>query len=126
MKLLKYIYKIQPCNPAQHMKTFFWLLIACIFIHCKNPTTYRVIVVQPLGNFTEKEARLVFAEIRKVNPQAVLRKSMPFPTMAFYQPRNRYRADSLIKFLSSRVGKDTVIIGLSQKDISTSKGKNKD
>jgi archaemetzincin len=47
----------------------------------------------------------------------------PLPTMAFYKPRQRYIADSLLAFLrrvnGSRFEK---IIGLTSKDISTRKG----
>ncbi len=48
------------------------------------------------------------------------------PAFAFYEPRNRYKADSLIKFQSSLVpaGAES-IVGITHKDISTSlKGKN--
>ena len=59
--------------------------------------------------------------MKKINPSTVLRKNIPFPKSTFYAPRNRYRADSLIKYLNSNIGKDSVVIGLSRKDISTTK-----
>ena len=40
----------------------------------------------------------------------------------FYKPRNRYRADSLIRFLRDGTPAGEVSIGLTDKDISTNKG----
>ncbi|MGH2666466.1 matrixin family metalloprotease [Flavobacterium sp.] len=109
------------------MKAFFWLLLIGIFINCTPLAKQeKVVVIQPFGEFSNSEAKLIFKEIEKINPKVVLRKNIPFPTETFYKPRNRYRADSLIKFLGSEIGKDSVIIGLSEKDISTTKVKNKD
>lgn len=108
------------------MKFFFWLLISTIFIKCIPNNRDKVIVIQPFENFSNAEAKLVFKEIQKINPKVILKKNIPFPLEAYYKPRNRYRADSIIRFLSSKIGKDSVMIGLSEKDISTTKGKVKD
>jgi archaemetzincin len=51
-----------------------------------------------------------------------LRAAIPLPTAAFYSPRNRYRADSIINYLNGFGSADTVIIGLTGKDISITKG----
>lgn len=48
------------------------------------------------------------------------------PGYAYYKPRARYKADSILKFLSKRTPKDQVTIGITKSDISTSKGKNPD
>ena len=42
--------------------------------------------------------------------------------MAYYPKRNRYRADSLINFLSKHTPDGHITIGLTTKDISTTKG----
>ena len=48
----------------------------------------------------------------------------PLPANCWYEPRNRYRADSLIHFLKSQKPDSiTKIIGLTNQDISTTKGK---
>jgi len=44
------------------------------------------------------------------------------PTAAFYPSRNRYRADSLIAWLSRSAPADIVFLGITSKDISTTKG----
>lgn len=69
---------------------------------------------------------MVYSQIKKVNNSAILNSAIPFPRNTFYQDRNRYRADSLIKYLSRFFGSDTVVIGLTSKDISTTKGNIKD
>jgi len=108
------------------MKTFFLILIFKLFINSVPYNRDKVIVIQPFGNFSNVEAKLVFNEIQKISPKVILRKNIPFPLNTYYKPRNRYRADSIISFLSSKIGKDSVIIGLCEKDISTTKGKVKD
>lgn len=108
------------------MKIFFWLLLLTLFINCIPISRDKVIVIQPFGNFSNVEAKLVFKEIQKINPKVILKKNIPFPLKTYYKPRNRYRADSIISFLSSKIGKDSVMIGLCEKDISTTKGKIKD
>lgn len=108
------------------MKLFFYLFILGTFTNCISPKNGKVIIIQPFGNFSNKEAKQVLVEIQKISPRVILKKSIPFPSKAYYKPRNRYRADFLIKFLSASIGKDSVIIGLSEKDISTTKNKVKD
>jgi len=41
---------------------------------------------------------------------------------AYYSARDRYRADSLIRYLGRSATGDTIVIGLTNKDISTTKG----
>lgn len=53
-------------------------------------------------------------------------KNIDFPENSYYKPRNRYRADSIIKSLKSKIGEDSVIVGLSNLDISTTKNAIKD
>ncbi|MBD1363898.1 Zn-dependent protease [Mucilaginibacter sp. ZT4R22] len=57
--------------------------------------------------------------MKKVNPKAILRSAIPLPAKAYYPPRGRYRADSLISYLDNFGSADTVIIGLTDQDIST-------
>ena len=46
--------------------------------------------------------------------------------MAWYPARDRYRADSLIRYLGRFGSADTILIGLTNKDISTTKGQIRD
>lgn len=116
------------------MKCYFLILFVCL-ISCTNRNNenspekiaiQKVIVIQPLGNFESEQANKVLSEIRTVNPNVVLRGVIPFPDNSYYKPRNRYRADSIIKSLKNNIGKDSVIVGLSHSDISTTKNGIKD
>ncbi len=99
---------------------------AYFFLSCSIAPKEKIIIVQPLGDFPQKISEKVFAQLKKCNPSTFLRANIAFPKNAYYEPRNRYRADSLIRFLNSKVGRDTIIIGLSSKDISITKDKVKD
>jgi archaemetzincin len=48
------------------------------------------------------------------------------PHFAWYEPRHRHRADSIIKWLQQRAGKHERFIAITTLDISTQKGKIKD
>lgn len=72
-----------------------------------------------MGDFKTEQSQKVFLEIKSINPNVVLRPNISFPENSFYKPRNRYRADSIIKSLKDKIGKDSVIVGLSNHDIST-------
>lgn len=104
------------------MKNLLLLLLLLLLTGNEEKGT-KVIVLQPFGDFPKAEAQIVFDKIRKVNPNVVLRSTVPFPEKSYYKPRNRYRADILIAELSKKAGRDTVIVGLSHRDISTTKGK---
>jgi len=97
-------------------------LFSCVNRNNENAIkTQKVIVIQPLGNFQKKQSQKVFAEIKAINPKVILMENIEFPEKSFYKPRNRYRADSIIKNLKNNIGKDSVIVGLSHFDISTTK-----
>src|SRR5690348_16303489 len=87
----------------------------------KEMNPQKVIVIQPLGNFELEQSNKVLSEIKTINSNVVLRENIPFPENAYYKPRNRYRADSIIKSLKNKIGQDSVIVGLSNCDISTTK-----
>jgi len=111
---------------------YYFLILLLSFISCtkgKNENgiekrknqNQKVIVIQPLGDFELNQSNKVLSEIRIINPNVVLRKNIPFPENTYYKPRNRYRADSIIKSLRNTIGQDSVIVGLSHSDISTTK-----
>lgn len=107
------------------MKKYILILILAL-ISCTKKENQKTIVIQPLGNFNTEQAKNVYNKIHAINPSVVLRQNIPFPENAYYQPRNRYRADSIIKIIKNNIEKDSVIVGLSSADISVTKGKIKD
>ncbi len=76
-----------------------------------------MIIVQPFIDMPPELSTDVFKQLRKICPKIYLRKEIALPQKAFYSKRNRYRADSLILFLSRLTHDDTVIIALTTKDI---------
>ena len=61
-------------------------------------------------------------ELKKVCARVIVNKPINFPSNSLYQGRGRHRADSLIKFLANQTKDGFVTIGLTSKDISTTKG----
>jgi archaemetzincin len=114
---------------------YYFLILLFGLISCTNRNNensigkmhgQKVIVIQPLGNFELEQSNKILSEIKTINPNVVLRATIPFPENAYYKPRHRYRADSIIKNLKNHIGKDSVIVGLSHSDISTTKNGIKD
>ncbi len=104
--------------------TIISILLLLIYFWCgkKTATSNRVIIVQPFNDLSTIETEYIFKKLKLINQATILRSSLPLPTQAYYKPRNRYRADSLIKYLKVFGNSDTVVIGLTSKDISTTKG----
>lgn len=112
------------CKAAQKIGVLLIMLITS----CQQPTNFKkenkqplTIAVQPFSDITTEDVQYVFTELKKVYPNVILQKAIHLPQSAFYPSRNRYKADSLIQFLSVNTPAGHVTIGLTCKDISTSK-----
>jgi archaemetzincin len=115
------------------MKRYILIVVLFSIFSCKdfkddfiNKNHSKIIVLQPLGKFQSDAANEVLEKIKELNPNVALRKPIEFPSGSYYKPRNRFRADSIIKYLKTKIGKDSVIVGLTNKDISTTKGNHQD
>ncbi|WP_228464848.1 matrixin family metalloprotease [Chryseobacterium antibioticum] len=84
------------------------------------------ILIQPFKDFSSENVKQTAGEIRKIYPSVKVLEPIDFPENAYYKARNRYRADSIIKFLDNHTKEGFVTIGLTSKDISVTKGKIKD
>ncbi|WP_347218231.1 Zn-dependent protease [Chryseobacterium sp.] len=84
------------------------------------------ILIQPFRDISSEKVGKVTEGIRKVYPNVKVLDAIDFPGNAYYKERNRYRADSIIKFLSAKTKENFVTIGLTSKDISVTKGNVKD
>jgi archaemetzincin len=80
-----------------------------------------LIILQPIGKFPKYEAENLFTELVKVYPNCKLNTSIPFPENCYYSPRNRFRADSAIKWLCKTAKKGEVYLAITHSDISTTK-----
>jgi archaemetzincin len=94
--------------------------------HSSEKTT-KTIILLPLGkNLPEHFINHNYRTIQKILPGIQLRPAVKFPQMAFYPPRNRYRADSLIRWMGRQAKANEVYLGITQTDISTTTRGHKD
>lgn len=91
-----------------------------------KPKPSITILIQPFRDINFEKVGIVAEGIKKVYPNIKVLEAIDFPENAYYRERNRYRADSTLKFLNSRTKEGFVTIGLTSKDISATKGKIKD
>jgi len=82
------------------------------------------VAIQPLGMVKAGDIAWVRAGIEALYAVKVeILPEKPLPTTAFYPPRERYKADKLLDFLSTESPAEfTKVVGLTAEDISTSKG----
>lgn len=115
------------------MKRFLFLnfLVILLFIGCNEKNIEQnsiqekpiTIQIQPFSDMKNEEVKFIADEIKEVYPHIEILKPIDFPDNSYYRPRNRYRADSIIKFLNSETKNGFVKLGLTSKDISVTKGK---
>lgn len=83
------------------------------------------IAIQPFDKFTLEEQSYYIAGVKTIygDVDVFFLSPIKLPSRAYYRPRNRYRADKLIDHLESiRDKKFLKVVGLTKKDISTTKG----
>jgi len=91
----------------------------------KNPFTAVEIkadsvVIQPFDSFSGDKAEALAEQLIKRGLKIRIAEAILLPASAWYAPRKRYRADSLIAYLQRRTPEGKVTIGLTHKDISSS------
>lgn len=110
---------------------YFYLLTSCIITGGPYNTlpakpqqqSFITINIQPFSDLPAKEANYIASELKKVYPHITLLAPIKMPAAAFYATRHRYRADSLIHYLARQTPTGHVTIGLTSRDISTTKDK---
>ncbi len=85
-----------------------------------------IVDIQPFDGIPLEHVRFVNSELQKVYPHIQVKPSIRLPELAFYKKRARYRADSLIRYMHRITPKGHITLGLTNKDISHTKGKIKD
>ncbi|MBK6985132.1 MAG: hypothetical protein IPH32_10430 [Bacteroidetes bacterium] len=111
------------------MKYYSALLLVLLFVFSCADTIQEKYVqpitidIQPFSDISKEKVDFVYRELSKIYPNITIKKSIDLPAMAYYKERNRYRADSLIKFLRNQTKEGHLIIALTSKDISWTKGK---
>ncbi len=114
MRRFKRIYPIVP------------LILLSMILFGKEPVP--VIALQPLGKVRNEILQEVKKGITKVYRVRVeILPTVPLPKKAWYPPRRRYRGEKLLNFLQKNTPKKYLkVVGLTTRDISTTKGKFKD
>jgi len=104
------------------------LPILVIAVVLSGKETSRVIALQPFGKVNPSIVKEVEKGItRAYSLRVEVLPAVPLPKETWYQPRRRYRAEKLLNFLSINTPEKYMkVIGLTRRDISTTKGKIKD
>ena len=102
------------------------LLLSCNSYNGNNSDKQVTLILQPFNDFPKEKLVSVTKELQRIFPDIKIKPAIPFPDNAYNSERNRYRADSSIAYLSKKTAPGTVTLGLTTKDISTTKGKHKD
>jgi archaemetzincin len=80
------------------------------------------VVVQPLGAGGASAEVIRRALVPFYEVDVVVAESSPLPKAAYYRPRNRYRAEKLLEHLATLHGDVFRVLGVTEVDISTTKG----
>ena len=117
------------------MKQLLIISTICLFFFsCKDSTIITSkfrktkVAIQPFESFPQditKEVQMAIDSMYDI--ESTVLSPIDLPKHAYYSPRNRYRADSLIRHLKRIKTSDyDKILGLTNSDISTTKGDYKD
>lgn len=90
------------------------------------PKQIKSIRLIPLGNIDKDILTFTFKQLTKFLPNLEILPTTNMPSSAYYKPRGRYRADSLIHWLSSKAKPNEIYVGITGYDISTTKGVHED
>lgn len=114
-----------------YMQPVLRIALLLFFASCQQPQQQQqaaanvshTIEVVPLGAEQNISlAKEVAAKLKAVLPDVVIDSLEQLPVSAYYKARNRYRADSLIRWLSSQsTATTTTRLGITNVDISTTK-----
>lgn len=108
------------------MKTY--LLAAAVFLTVSSLHAAVTIAIQPLGPVKAERIEVVKKGLEKsFGLKVEILAEKPLPQEAWYAPRGRYRADKLLENLHGKVdAAHQLVIGITSKDISTTKGEHED
>ncbi len=87
----------------------------------KNTSTKEIILLPLDKNLPPTFTNGIFQKIKSIVPGVTLHATEALPKTAYYAPRKRYRADSLIAWMARRAGPNQVYAGIMRTDVSTTK-----
>lgn len=113
--------------PTMTPRILLPLIAALILPAVADEKKAAFIVVQPLGPVEAERLAVVRQGLEEAFGVTVeVRESRPLPKSAWYAPRGRYRAEKLLDHLAEQAAGNPVVIGITGKDISTTKGEHVD
>lgn len=110
------------------LKIFSGVLIILFCFNCEQNIRENSIQISLINFGNLDESRIQFVQNtleNKFKIDTIINFNQELPEKTYYAPRNRYRADKLIKFLKENY-KTEKIIGITDKDISTTLGEHQD
>jgi archaemetzincin len=112
-------------------KLLYVSFTAIFFFSCTKPAPSQAnhkpsvppvrVCIQPFTGISEAEVNHVASRIRAFYPTVQVLPAIGLPAKAYYAPRNRYKADSLLQFLRSYKKDKNLYLGLTSQDISSRK-----
>ena len=78
------------------------------------------IYILPLGDIPNSKVAEIEISLHKIASNVTTLSKESMPRLAYYKPRNRYRADKIISILFNRAKQNEVYIGITTYDISSS------
>ncbi|MCH5715339.1 hypothetical protein [Niabella hibiscisoli] len=98
------------------------LLTSCVEKEKAAPSIAKTLVIQPFSGISQNQVDNVSKQLRKHFRTVKISKEIDLPQSAFYPPRQRYRADSLLSFLlTNEPDQKVTVLGVTDKDISVGK-----
>jgi archaemetzincin len=105
------------------MRHIILLILLSLLAGCnmKHSAPYKIKMIV-LGKMKERNVQAAIANFKAYLPgkQIIIDPVMlDMPSGAYYKPRNRYRADSILTFLKSKLGSYDVLMAITDLPIST-------
>lgn len=82
--------------------------------------------MQPFADFPISEVENIAKELKTIYTDVRINPAIPFPKKSWNTTKTRRRADYLIRFLNQKAKAGELLIGLTNKDISTTKNGKQD
>ncbi len=117
--LLLFLFVLAGCSDREH-STFSYFQREAGLLNDKM-----IVLIQPFGKISKEKIELIKTEIEGFYNCGEVRvaNALDLPAMAWYEPRKRYVADSLLVYLkNNKPANVDYVIGLTDKDIATRKG----
>lgn len=109
----------------------FWIFISCNSNKYDEKDAFNIrkeikISIQPFEGISKNDIQYIAKRLKGDYPNIQINNPINFPQNSLNKAKTRYRADSLIRFLSRQTKENQFTIGLTTKDISTTSGKKLD